>query len=56
MIKFILLILLCFGAYTALCVFAPSTWAPAFRISGHGIPYLALGVCLCGYVGYKAIK
>jgi hypothetical protein len=56
MIKLILLCLLAFGAYCALCVFAPSSWGTAFHVSGHSIPYIAIGVCVIGYIGYKSLK
>jgi len=56
MVKLMLLLLLVFGAFCALSIFAPSSWAPAFQVWGHTIPYLVLGVCLVAYVGYKAIK
>lgn len=56
MIKLILLGLLAFGTYCALSLFAPSSWGTAFTAWGHTVPYLALGVCLVGYIGYKAIK
>jgi hypothetical protein len=56
MVKFFLLVVLAFGAFCAFSIFAPSSWGTAFRVSGHAIPWIALGVCAIGWVGYKAIK
>lgn len=56
MIKLILLVILAFGAFMALAIFLPQSRETAFHIASHPIPWVALGVCLVGYVGYKAIK
>lgn len=56
MLKVILIGLICFGAFVLLGAYLPSSTHTAFTISGHAIPWIALGVCACGFLGYKAIK
>lgn len=55
MIKFILVLVLTFGAFCAIALLAPSSWGTAFTVGGKHIPYIALGVCLVGYIGWKKI-
>lgn len=56
MVKLFLLVVLAFGAFMALALFVPSSTHTAFTVSGHNVPWIALGVCVCGFIGYKAIK
>jgi hypothetical protein len=56
MVKFFLLLVLCFGAFMALVAFLPSSTHTAFTAWGHAVPWFALGVCGVGFLGYKAIK
>lgn len=56
MLKVILIGLICFGAFVLLGAYLPSSTHTAFNVSGHAIPWIALGVCACGFLGYKAIK
>lgn len=56
MIKLILLVILGFGAYMALSMFWPATFGTAFTAFSHPIPWIAIGVCVVGYIGYKTIK
>ena len=56
MLKVILIGLICFGAFILLGAFLPSSTHTAFTVSGHAIPWIALGVLGCAFAGYKAIK
>jgi hypothetical protein len=56
MLKVILIGLICFGAFVLLGAYLPSSTHTAFTVSGHAIPWIALGVCGCAFLGYKAIK
>ncbi len=56
MLKVFLVGLIAFGAFMLLGMFMPSSAHTAFNISGHAIPWIALGVVGCGFIGWKAIK
>ncbi len=56
MLKFFLLLVLAFGAYCAIAAFFPSSHLPAFHAWGHAVPWIAIGVGVIGYAGYKSIK
>lgn len=56
MMKLFLLGLLTFGAFMALVAFLPSSTHTAFVVSGHAVPWFALGVCGVGFIGWRAIK
>lgn len=56
MVKFFLLAVLAFGAFMALVIFFPSSTHTAFTVSGHAVPWFALGLCGIGVVGWRAIK
>ncbi len=56
MVKFFLIALIAFGAFMLLGIYLPSSTHTAFSVSGHAIPWIALGVCGCAFLGYKAIK
>lgn len=56
MAKVFLIGLIMFGAFMLLGIYLPSSTHTAFSVSGHAIPWIALGVCACGFLGYKAIK
>jgi hypothetical protein len=57
MIKLILLVLIALGAFFALTIlFGGKAFGTAFTAFNHTIPWIAVGVCVFGYIGYKAIK
>jgi hypothetical protein len=56
MLKFFLITLIAFGAFIALGLLIPTSTHTAFTIAGRNIPWIALGVCGCAFLGYKAIK
>lgn len=56
MLKVFLIGLIMFGAFVLLGAYLPSSTHTAFSISGHAIPWIALGVGACGILGYKVIK
>jgi hypothetical protein len=56
MLKFFLVALVAVGAFFLLGMFFPSSTHTAFTVAGHGIPWIALGVCGCAFLGIKAIK
>lgn len=56
MLKVFLVGVLAFGAFMLLGMFLPSSTHTAFSVSGHAIPWIALGVCGCAFLGWKAIK
>lgn len=56
MLKVFLVCVLAFGAFMALAIFWPTSTHTAFTLSGHHVPWIALGVCGCAFLGWKAIK
>lgn len=54
--KLFLLILISAGAFFLMAMFLPThVWKTAFEVGGRNIPYIAIGVLLCCYIGYKKV-
>lgn len=55
MIKLALVLLACFGIFTALGIWVPGVWHTAFNLGGVGVPWIAIGTILVGFVSWKKI-
>jgi hypothetical protein len=59
MIKFIVVVLACIGAFFGLAILSghvPQISHTAFNISTFQVTWLMLGVCATGFVSYKVCK
>lgn len=49
-------LLIAFGAFIALAMYVPHVWDVSFVAWGRAIPWIAIGVVVVGFAGYKALK